>query len=582
MHRPTIPSLEQLQRRVRVARGLEPADLLLSDGRIANVFTGVMEPGHVAIADGFIAGVGPYAWTARETIPLRGRFVLPGLIDSHMHLESTLLSPGELARMIVPHGTTATISDSHEVGNVLGIPGIEHLAKAAEGLAFDLFLAASSCVPAALWEHAGAVLGPAEVAKLLAHPRVLALAEVMDFPAVLGSDPYVLAKVHAAQLAGLPVDGHAPGMVGRDLMAYIAAGIRTDHESGTVEEALQKASLGMLVQVREGSIARNMDTLLPLLFKGELGDDWTLVTDDILPTDLHRLGHIDHHLRRVVAAGVDPVHAIRHATLIPARHYRLFDRGAVAPGYRADLVALEGDVADFRPALVLKDGRVAARDGQYVGPGPAHALPSANTIHLPQLAETAFRLRLGSDTVPVLRIQPGSLVTLKQTMTVARKEGFWQFDPARDAVLLASIERHKASGHVGLGLATGFGFRRHGAMGSSVAHDSHNVILAGTNPRDMLAAARALAETGGGFVTVAEGQVQARLPLPFAGLLSSQPHEAVTAGLAEVEATAATLGVTVPCPFGILSFLALSVIPEVRVTDQGFWDVLAQRFLPLG
>jgi len=571
-------TLDQLQRRIRVARGLEPADCLLHGGQIVNVFTGQLEPGNVAIADGHIAGVGPYDWTARETISLHGHAILPGFIDSHMHLESTLLLPRELARLVVPHGTTATISDSHEVGNVLGIPGIETLAHAAEGVAFDLFLTASSCVPAALWEHAGAVLGPDDVANLLRHPRVLALAEMMDFPAVLASDPYVLAKVHLAHQAGLPVDGHAPGMVGRDLVAYAAAGIRTDHESGTVAEALQKASLGMLVQIREGSIARNLDTLLPLLVNGSLGDDWTLVTDDILPTDLRRFGHIDHLLRRVVEAGVDPVQAVRHATLVPARHYRLHDRGAVAPGYRADLVVIE-HLREFRPMLVLKDGKIVAREGHCVAPPPRGTVPVVPSVHLPQLAEEAFRLRLTSETVPVLRIQPGSLVTLRETHEVCRSDGHWTWQPERDVVLLASIERHRATGNVGLGLATGFGFHRPGALASSVAHDSHNVIVAGTNARDMLVAVRALAETGGGFVTVSDGTVRARLPLPFAGLLSTEPVERVEAGLAAVEAAAAELGVTVPCPFGILSFLALSVIPEVRITDQGFFDVVGQRFL---
>jgi len=576
-----LPLLEQLQRRVRVARGLEPADVVLTGGQVVNVFAGRLERWDVAVADGVIAGVGPFAWQGRDTIDATGKVVLPGLIDSHMHLESTLLSPGELARLVVPRGTTATISDSHEVGNVLGIPGIEALAKASEGIAFDLFFTASSCVPAAAWEHAGATLDPDDVARLLRHPRMLALAEVMDFPAVLRSDPYVLRKVLAGMEAGRPLDGHAPGMVGRDLVAYAAAGIRSDHESGTVEEAVQKAALGMLVQVREGSIARNLDALLPSLVRGELGDCWTLVTDDVLPTDLIRDGHLDHHMRRVVAAGVDPVVAVRQASFVPARHYRLFDRGAVAPGYRADLVVVER-LGNFRPTLVLKDGVVAARDGVYVGPQPTHGLPKANTIHLPALTEAAFRLKLGSDSVPALRIQPGSLLTRKDTVEVARNEGHWAYDPRRDVVLLASVERHKALGTVGLGLATGFGFRRHGALGSSVAHDSHNVILAGTNPRDLLVAAHALAETGGGFVTVADGQVQARLPLPFAGLLSTRPYEEVEAGLSEVESAAAELGVTVPCPFGILSFLALSVIPEVRVTDQGFWDVVEQRFVTLG
>ena len=353
---------------------------------------------------------------ARETIDVRGQAVLPGLIDSHMHLESTLLTPAELARLIVPHGTTATISDSHEVGNVLGVPGIELLIAASEGLPFDLFFVASSCVPAARWEDAGAILGLAEVRQLLAHPRVLGLAEMMDVPAILRGDTEALEKVQAALACGRVVDGHAPAMRGRDLMAYLAPGIRSDHESGTVEEARAKAAWGMLVQVREGSIARNLDALLPLLVAGELGDDWTLVTDDILPVDLRAHGHLDALLRRVVSAGVPPAVAVRHASLTPARHYGLSDRGAVAPGYRADLVVVD-DLRDFRPRVVLKDGEVVARDGAFLGELPARSIPCPNTIHLPPLEESAFELQLRSSEVPVIRIQPGLLRDAKRTAT---------------------------------------------------------------------------------------------------------------------------------------------------------------------
>jgi adenine deaminase len=574
-------SLEVLQRRIRVALGREPGDLLLTGGGVVNVFTRRVQPANVVLADGWIAGVGPYDWQARETVPLHGRAVLPGLIDSHMHLESTLLTPAELARLIVPHGTTATISDSHEVGNVLGIPGIELLLSLSEGLPFDLFFTASSCVPAARWEDAGAVLGPVEVRDLLARPRVLGLAEMMDFPAVLRGDPWALEKVRAALAAGRPADGHAPGMSGRDLMAYVAAGIRSDHESGTVEEARAKAGWGMLVQVREGSIAHNLDTLLPLLTAGELGDHWALVTDDVLPTDLRRHGHLDYLLRRVVAAGVPPARAVRHATLVPARHYGLSDRGAVAPGYRADLVVAD-DLKEFRPALVIKDGRVVSRDGRFVADLPARTADVANTIHLPPLDESAFRLPLGSAVCPVIRILPGQLVTRRETTEVARDAGgCWQFDPLRDVLLIASIERHRALGRVGLGLVSGFGLERPGALGSSVAHDSHNLLLAGTNARDLLTCARALAETGGGFVVAADGAVKARLPLPLAGLLSLESADNVCGQLEEVERAAQALGCSVPCPFGVLSFLALSVIPELRITDQGLWDVVGQQFVRL-
>ena len=575
-----IPGVEMLQRRIRVALGKEAGDRLLTGGQVVNVFAGRVEPANVVVADGWIAGVGPYEWRARETIDVRGQAVMPGLIDSHMHLESTLLTPAELARLIVPHGTTATISDSHEVGNVLGVPGIELLIAASEGLPFDLFFVASSCVPAARWEDAGAILGLAEVRQLLAHPRVLGLAEMMDVPAILRGDTEAVEKVQAALACGRVVDGHAPAMCGRDLMAYLATGIRSDHESGTVEEARAKAAWGMLVQVREGSIARNLDALLPLLVAGELGDDWTLVTDDILPVDLRAHGHLDALLRRVVSAGVPPAVAVRHASLTPARHYGLSDRGAVAPGYRADLVVVD-DLRDFRPRVVLKDGEVVARDGAFLGELPARSIPCANTIHLPPLEESAFELQLRSSEVPVIRIQPGLLVTRSERQNVMREFGTWHWDPSRDVLLIASIERHKALGRVGLGLVAGFGIKRPGALGSSVAHDSHNVILAGTNPRDMLACARALAESGGGFVVASEGEIRARLPLPLAGLLSLEAADTVCHQLEEVESAASALGCSVPCPFGVLSFLALSVIPELRITDQGLWDVIGQQFVHL-
>jgi adenine deaminase len=570
-----------LQRRLRVARGKEPGDLLLTGGRVVNVFTRRVEPADVVIADGWIAGVGRHHWEARQTIDLEGRAVLPGLIDSHMHLESTLLTPAELARLIVPHGTTAVISDSHEIGNVLGIPGIDLLLRASEGLPLDLFFTASSCVPATRWEHAGAVLGPAEVEALLNRPRVLGLAEVMDIPAVLAGEPEVLAKIQATLARRRAVDGHAPGLNGPDLQAYVATGIRSDHESSTADEARAKAALGMLVQVREGSSARNLDALLPLLAAGELGDCWCLVTDDIFPDDLRAHGHLDGLLRRVVAAGVPPATAVRQAALIPARHYGLLDRGAVAPGYRADLVVAD-DLRDFRPHLVLKNAQVRARDGQFVGDLRSPRLEHENTVHLAPIDASAFRLPLASETCPVIRIVPGQIVTRAETQRVRRVEGHWAFDPERDVALVASIERHRGRGTVGLGLVSGFGLRRAGALGSSVAHDSHNLIVAGTSARDILACVRALQESGGGFVAAADGAVRARLPLPVAGLLSTEDSDTVCRQLGEAYAAARALGCDLASPFGTLSFLALPVIPELRITDQGLFDVTRQQFLRIG
>jgi adenine deaminase len=579
----TVPqqgsTLPQLRRRLRVALGQEPADLLLRGGHVVNVFTGQVRPGNVALADGRIAAVGPFEGLAHNTIDLPGQFVIPGLIDSHMHLESALLAPAELARLILPHGTTATISDSHEVGNVLGLAGIDVLMQASAGLPFDLFFTASSCVPATQWEDAGAVLGPAEVAALLDRPRVLGLAEMMDVPALLKGDDDVLAKIHAALARGLTVDGHAPGMCGRDLMAYIAAGVRSDHESATVEEARAKAGWGMLVQVREGSIAHNLDALLPLLAAGELGDDWALVTDDVLPDDLRQHGHLDGLLRRVVAGGVAPAQAVRHASLVPARHYGLHDRGAVAPGYRGDLVVVE-DLRHFRPTLVFKGGALVARDGACVADLAAAPLPADNTIHLAPLDESAFVLPLRAAAGPVIRVIEGQLVTRSETQALHAVEGRWAWSPERDVLLVASIERHRATGRIGLGLVSGFGLRKPGALGSSVAHDSHNLIVAGTNPHDMLACVRALQQSGGGF-SVADGAVTAHLPLPFAGLLSRESADTVCRQLRAAREAAWSLGCGLGCPFGALSFLALPVIPELRITAQGLWDVTGQRFVRL-
>lgn len=572
--------LPALQRRIRVALGSEPGDVLLTGGQIVNVFTQRIEPGNVVIADGWIAGVGPHNWSAKETIALSGQTVLPGLIDAHMHLESTLLTPAELARLVVPRGTTVIISDSHEIGNVLGIRGIDMLLSASAGLPLDLFFMASSCVPATKWEHAGAVLGPSEVHQLLERSRVLGLAEVMDIPAVLSGADDVLQKIRATLARGLALDGHAPGLAGLDLQAYVAAGIRSDHESSTLEEARAKAALGMLVQVREGSSACNLDALLPLLASGGLGDFWCLVTDDIFPDDLRKHGHLDGLLRRVVAHGMPPAAAVRHATLIPARHYGLFDRGAVAPGYRADLVVVE-DVQSFRCHSVFKDGRLAARNDKLVTALEPPKLVYENTIHCAPLDASAFQLRLTNDCCPVIRAIPGQITTRHETQRVHRVDGRWTFDPERDVIAIASIERHRATGQVGLGLVSGFGLRRPGALGSSVAHDSHNLIVAGTNAEDMLACVRALEISGGGFVVASGGTVRAQLPLPIAGLLATESADTVCQQLQHVYGAARALGCEFASPFGTLSFLALPVIPELRITDQGLFDVTRQQFVRL-
>ncbi len=568
--------VKTLERRIRVARGETPGDLFLAGGQVVNVFTRQVQHANVIVADGHIAGVGPYDWAARERIDLEGRFILPSFIDAHMHVESTLLVPGQLARLVVPRGTGTIVADPHEIANVMGTRGVEMLIASSAALPLDIYYMAPSCVPAMSWENAGAVLDAAEIEHLLAHPGVLGLAEMMNFPGVLGGDAEVLAKLSAAARHHAVVDGHAPGLRGRDLIAYAAAGIASDHESTEADEAAARAALGMLVQVREGTMARNLDTMLPLLVEDRLGD-WCLCTDDIHPDDLMKDGHIESLLRRVVAAGVEPARAVRHATLVPARHYGLGDRGAVTGGRRADLVAVE-DLVDFKPALVIKNGVVVARDGAYIVETEPPAIAPENTVHLPDLDESAFRLDLGDGPCPVIQIVPEQIIT-RRTHQAVTSNGSWRFDPQTDIVMVACVERHGGTGGVGLALVSGFGFRKHCAIASTVAHDSHNLLIAGTNPADMLACARALGDSGGGFVVAAGGEVKGLLALPVAGLLSTETAEDVVRGLKDIRRVARELGSSLSCPFGTLSFLALSVIPELRITDQGLFDVLEQRFI---
>ncbi len=566
-----------LARRIRVAGGSEPGDLLLTGGRVANVFTGTVDKADIVVADGWIAGVGPFEWDATQRIDIEGRTVIPGLIDAHMHVESTLLVPAELAAVVVPRGTSTIIADPHEIANVMGVAGVELLIEAGKGLALDIFYMAPSCVPAMSWEHAGAVLDAREIERLLANPRVLGLAEMMNFPGVLAGDPEVLAKLEVAMRQHAIIDGHAPGLGGRDLVAYAAAGIRSDHESTDAAEAAAKGALGMLVQVREGSAARNLDAMLPRLVQDTMGE-WCLCTDDVYPDELLELGHLDGMLKRIVAAGVDPVRAVRHASLVPARHYGLTDRGAVVPGRRADLVVVD-DLVDFTVGLVVTGGRIVARDGTFTAPIGGGDIPLANTVHLGPLDESAFRLPLSADTATVIGIVPDQIITRREHRPVKTTHGRWSFDPDIDVVLIASIERHRATGSMGVGLVSGFGFRRHGAIGSSVAHDSHNLVIAGTNAADMLACARAIEEAGGGFVAAAGGVITAMLPLPVAGLLSTEPAQEVRRQLREVRAAARELGCPLATPFGTLSFLPLSVIPQLRITDQGLFDVGRQEFV---
>jgi adenine deaminase len=572
------PDAEALARRVAVAAGRAEGDLLLRGGRCVNVFTQRVETGDVVIVDGWIAGVGPHAWEARRTVDVSGAVIAPGLIDAHVHIESTLLTPAAFAAVVVPRGTASVIADPHEIGNVLGVAGIEDMIRASRGLPLDCWFMAPSCVPASPFERAGAVLEGEAIDRLLANDRILGLAEMMNFPGVVQGDVSVLGKVAGAAAARAAVDGHCPGLLGRDLVAYAAAGIQSDHECTTAEEARQRAALGMLVQVREGSMARNLDEMLPLIAAGEL-DRWCLCTDDVLAEDLLADGHIDALLKRVVAAGIPAAHAIRHATLVPAVHYGLPWVGAVAPGYRADLAVFD-DLVGFEARLVLKDGAVVAEDGDYRFAGATESMSESNSVRLGPIDDALFGQAVAAPTATVIEVVPDQIVTRRAERAVASADGAWVFDPELDVALIACVQRHEPSGEGGCGLVSGFGFARHGAIGSSVAHDAHNLIVAGTNPRDMRRCCEALAEIGGGFVVIEDGAPTATMPLPVAGLLSPASADEVCRQQRTVDAAAAHLGCTLHSPFGTLSFLALTVIPELRMTDQGLFDVETFELVP--
>jgi adenine deaminase len=579
-----------LQRRVRVALGQEPGDLLLRGGQVINVFTEQIEGADVVIADGRIAGVGPYHWDAHETLDVSGSYIAPGLCDAHVHIESTLLVPGEFAKLAAARGTSFIVADPHEIANVSGRAGVEWMIRASEDLPIDVFYMIPSCVPASSWESAGATIEPPDLEALLDYPRVLGLAEMMNYPGVLGGDGSVLAKVAEAIVHGGCVDGHAPLVLGRDLQAYAAVGIRSDHESTTTQEALERSALGMLVQVRDGSMARNLKTMLPLITEGKLAN-WCLVTDDIHVTDLLERGHMDYLVQQVMDAGVPAPRAIKHASLVPARHYGLRDRGAVTPGFRADVVVLPA-LNRFEPHVVVHGGKIVAHDGAVVGQRSMRSEGTESSVHVGTLDERAFAFKPRDARCPVIEIVPDEILTRAATRTVRvdDRTGVWTFDREADVVMIACVERHRATGRVGLGLVAGLGIRREGAMGSSVAHDAHNLVVAGTNAKDMLACTRALAEMGGGFVVVAGdqggqgggkrgGRVIGKLPLPIAGLMSDEPYDVVHRQLEEVEEAARSLGCTLASPFGTLSFLCLSVIPELRITDHGLLDVNRQSLV---
>ena len=562
---------------IEAARGDRPADLLLRNARLVNVFSAAIQETDIAVAHGRIAGFGARA--AVKTVDLKGRFVAPGFIDAHVHIESAMLTPGEFARAVLPHGTTAVIADPHEIANVLGGAGIDYMLSAAEGQPMEIFYSLPSCVPATHLSTAGAVLAAGDLGPYLRHPRVKALAEMMNVPGVIAADPGVLAKLAAMRVAGKPLDGHSPGLGGSALHAYMVPGIASDHECTTLAEAAEKLAAGMHIMVRQGTGARNLADLLPLIdARTERRLMWC--TDDRHPHDLLDEGHIDSIVRLAVRSGLDPITAIRMATLNPAEYFRLDHLGALAPGRQADMVLFD-DLHDPRVRQVYVKGRLAVEDGRLTqssrsGGMPA-APPAAMRVPLDQLD---FSVAAQSGSLRVIEVVPGQIVTRSVLATARSASGRALADPSRDLLKLVVVERHHGTGRTGIGFVKGFGLRR-GALASSVAHDSHNIVAVGVEDADMLLAVRTVVEMGGGLVAVSGGRVLARLALPIAGLMSDQPVHAVRDGLDRLLAAGRQMGAVPPDPFMTLSFLALPVIPALKLTERGLVDVERFEIVPL-
>ncbi len=570
----------ELARRIRVARGEEPGDLILRNGQLANVCSGEIYPADVVIADGTIAAIGqPGEYIAHEAREMDGRFLVPGLLDGHMHIESTMMTLANFAQVVVPHGTTTVIIDPHEYANVMGVEGIRYALASGRGLPLTVYAVLSSCVPASPLESPRQVLTAADLLPLLEDDRVLGLAEMMDVPGVLHADPQVLAKIEATRARRRVVDGHAPGVRGRDLNGYAAAGIMSDHESTTIEEAREKLRLGMWLMVREGSAARNLEALLPLI-KELRPPRACFVTDDRDAVDLATRGHIDSMVRMAIAGGLEPMQAIRMATLNTAQYFRLDDRGAITPGYVADILVV-GDLARFDIQEVYKDGQLVAQHGKPLfAPRTEQTTAAANTVKTGTIPPEKLRMKGHAGDVAVIGIEPGQITTLHLTEPAPVQNGEIVPDVSRDLLKLVVVERHHASGRVGLALVKGFGLKK-GAIASTVAHDAHNLVIAGTNDADIFIAIQAVNEMDGGFVLVVDGQVQASVPLPIGGLVSPLPVEQLAQKLQALDHAAAALGCTLEHPCMTLSFLSLSVIPSLKLTDQGLVDVAGAQIVPL-
>jgi adenine deaminase len=553
---------------IRAARGEGRVDLLLRNAQLVNVISGEIYQTDIAINGGYVVGLGT-GYSGREEEDLNGLYVSPGFIDSHVHIESAMVTVPRFARAVVAHGTTSVICDPHEIANVLGLPGLRFMIESSKGVPLNVFFMLPSCVPATKLETSGASLSAEDLSPFIDHPQVLGLAEMMNYPGVINTDPDVMAKLLLG--ARKRLDGHAPGLTGVALCAYASSGIASDHECTTIPEALEKLRVGLYIMLREGTAAKNLSDLLPLI-TAENERRCLLVTDDRHPNDILEEGHIDFLIRKAITRGLSPIIALRMATINAAEYFHIERSGAVAPGYQADLVVFDS-LKDIRARRVYKDGRLTAVDGEVIIPEQEHETGiTGNSINIGSLNPLDFQILARGRRARVIGLGRNQLYTEQTTEEPAIKDDRVVADTERDLIKITVVERYKASGRRGLGLVHGFGLKR-GALAASIGHDSHNVISIGTDDESICNAVGKVADMRGG-IAIADGErIEAALELPIAGLMSDRPIKEVSDGMNELKRASHRLGCAVEDPFMTMSFLALPVIPKLKITDRGLVDV---------
>lgn len=553
---------------IKAAKGEIPADLVIKNAKVINVLSEEIYTADIAITDGIIAGVGEN-YVGKQEIDVMGAYVSPSFIDGHVHLESAMLMPSEFAKLVVPSGTTTVVADPHEISNVMGLQGISYMREATKNLPLDVYMTLPSCVPATDLETSGVDLNSYDLALVIDAPWVLGIAEMMNFPGVVNCDAGVLSKIQLGKERNKCVDGHAPHLSGKDLCAYVAAGVCSDHECTTSDEAIEKLRLGMYLMVREATGARDLEALVPVL-KTHNTRKCMFVTDDRHPKHLAK--HISRMVKKSVKLGLEPIKAIQMASLNTAEYFGIKDLGAIAPGYKADLLVFN-DLETFEPKMVFKNGKLTAQDGKMLVDTDNTSVPALRgSVNIKYLYHEDLKIKAKTDTVKTINVTPKTLITKRTDEKIIVKDGFALPNVENDILKIAVIERHKATGNIGLGFVKGFGLKS-GAIASTVAHDSHNMIVIGTNDDDIYYAAVELVKSQGGKIIVENGKTLAHLKLPIAGLMSDKPADEVQQDIAKLESAAKKIGCKIDDPFMSMAFLSLSVIPELKITDKGLIDV---------